>query len=245
MSQINTTLGNPVPHWPPNPDGFPFIRPTGKVRPSILVFRPSGATSFRDATQCCPRLSVNNERYIGRGSLSAIHDLVMPSVLTYMATLDDLIAAQVLKAFELPDWEPRLPVRPLWVTDGFVNWADDTVELHDKALGVGSRKLFEHLLQMLCDFRCGERHPTGDLRRVIPTSKGVWKLHPPKLRVYGWCPQQHAFVAITGALESDTKKDRSLNNKKRDEVLRFAKAHKVEHTILRGDISAIFPYPVK
>jgi hypothetical protein len=163
--------------------------------------------------------------------------------LTYMATIDDAVGAGSLVAFELPDWDRRLPIRPLWITPELCRWADETPELHDMALAVGRRTLFEHLLQLFCDFRCLERFHAGDLRRMMPNNKGVWKMHPARLRIYGWCPGQHQFVAVTYALEADTKSDRRLNNQKRDEVLTFIRANHLERTILRGDVLAVFPNP--
>jgi hypothetical protein len=161
-----------------------------------------------------------------------------------MATVEDAVITHVLEPFELPDWELRLPIRPLYVNPELLDWADDTPQLHDEKLAVGGRTLFEHLLVMLCDFRCAERCPphAGDLRRMTPTKKGIWKMHPPRLRIYGWCPAQHAFVAVTGALEAETKADKRLNDKKLNEVLDFIKKHGLQNTILRGDILAIFPH---
>jgi hypothetical protein len=158
-----------------------------------------------------------------------------------MATVEDAVAAKVLELYQLPDWELRLPIRHLWVAFEFWDWIDAKDDLHDMTFGVGGRTLFEHIEQMFCDFRCSQRYPAGDLRQVMPTSKGIRKMHPPKLRIYGWCPKPHAFVAVTGALEVETKRDKKLNDKKRDEVLSFIKTHKLEHTILRGDNLAVFP----
>jgi hypothetical protein len=33
-------------------------------------------------------------------------------VLTYMATIEDAVKAEVLEPYQLPDWESRLPIRP-------------------------------------------------------------------------------------------------------------------------------------
>ena len=158
-----------------------------------------------------------------------------------MATIEEAVAAQVLETFPLPDWEGRLPIRPLWVAFELWDWVDGKNELHDMALAIGRRTLFEHLEQMFCDFRCSQRFPAGDLKQMMPTKRGIRTMRPPKLRIYGWCPKPHAFVAVCGALEDDTKTDRKLNDNKRDEVLNFIKKHKLEHTILRGDNLAVFP----
>jgi hypothetical protein len=159
-----------------------------------------------------------------------------------MATVEDAVAAKVLEPYRLPDWEVRLPIRPLWVAFEFWDWADGRNDLHDMAVGVGRRTLFEHIEQMFCDFRCSQRFSAGDLRRMMPDTKGIRKMHPPKLRIYGWCPKpNNRFVAVAGALEWETKSDKKLNGKKRDEVLSFIKTHKLEPTVLLGDNLAVFP----
>jgi hypothetical protein len=158
-----------------------------------------------------------------------------------MATLEDAVKAKVLEPYTLPDWDLRLPIRPLWVAFVLWDWIDGRDDLHDMALGVGRRTLFEHIEQMFCDFRCSPRFPAGDLRQMLPNPKGIRKMHPPKLRIYGWCPAPHAFVAVTAAFESDTKTDKKLNDKKRDEVLAFIKANQLENLVLKGDNLAVFP----
>jgi hypothetical protein len=161
-----------------------------------------------------------------------------------MATVKDIVASEVIVPFEVPQWEPRLPLRPLWTTHDLLDWADTKSELHDKTFAVGRRTLFEHLLIMFCDFRCAERCPAhaGDLKRMTPTKHGIWKMHPPKVRVYGWCPDKFQFIAVTAALESETKTDRKLNDRKLKEVNDFIKNHGLEETVLRGDILAVFPH---
>ena len=168
--------------------------------------------------------------------------LFIGPLLTYMATLEDALATAVLEPFELPDWELRLPIHSLYVTPDFVKWGDDTTALHDKNFSIGGRTLFEHLVQTLCDFRCMEQFHCGDLRRLMPTSKGVWSMHAPGLRIYGWCPKQHEFVAVTGATEADTKKYKTLNAQKRKYVEQFIRQHSLNQTVLRGDILAVFPH---
>lgn len=161
-------------------------------------------------------------------------------LLTYMATLSEAVRAGRLGLFDLPEWERRRPLRPLYVTPELLAWADDTQRLHE--VTIGGRTLFEHLVQFLCDFRCNPDVHYGDIRRMLPTKGGVWRMYPPGLRVYGWCPARHAFVAVTAAVEADTKQDRRLNDRKRDEVLRFAWHARLTHTILTGDYLALFPH---
>lgn len=156
-----------------------------------------------------------------------------------MATIDNVIASKVLEPYVLPDWEIRMPIRSLWIASEFWDLFDAVPELHDEKLAEGRRTFGEHIEQIFCDFRCAPRPAHSDLKRMMPNSKGVWKLHPVGTRVYGWCPQPHSFVAVTLAIAQATKDDKSLNDKKRDEVLAFVKTHKL--SVLRGDINAIFP----
>jgi hypothetical protein len=156
-----------------------------------------------------------------------------------MATIDDAITSKAMEPYALPDWETRLPIRSLWVAGEFWDLFDAVPELHDEKLAQGRRTLGEHIEQIFCDFRCAPRPAPSELRRMMPTNKGVWKLHPAGTRVYGWCPRPHSFVAVTLAIAQATKDDKSLNDKKRDEVLAFVKTHKL--SVLRGDIHAIFP----
>jgi hypothetical protein len=60
-----------------------------------------------------------------------------------MATLADAVKHKVLEPYELPDWEHRLPIRPLLVAFEFWDWTDGKNELHDDKLSVGDRTLFE------------------------------------------------------------------------------------------------------
>jgi hypothetical protein len=112
---------------------------------------------------------------------------------------------------------------------------------------VGGRTLAEHIEQMFCDLRCSKRPAAGDLRRMMPNNKGVWKLHPTKTRLYGWAPKQDCLAVVTGALESATKDKTKgrINDQKRDEVLTFIKSHGLKQHVLLGDILAIFPPETK
>lgn len=105
----------------------------------------------------------------------------------------------------------------------------------------GGRTRSEHLLTTLSDFRCAERPGGGDLRRLMPTKEGVWKLHPPGLRAYCFFCAPHALVAVDLALEEDTKADKGLNDAKMQGVLSFLREHGLQQTILRGDHFVVLP----
>jgi hypothetical protein len=160
-----------------------------------------------------------------------------------MSTLKQIIAAGYLEPFELPEWERRRPERPLWVAPELMDWAHETPEMNDMPMALGRRTLCEHMLQMFADFRCDRHVHYSDLKRMLPTAGGIWHMYPPGLRIYGWVPAPHAFVAITGALAGRTKDDPRLNDRKRDEVTAFARRHALMHTIRSGDYLALFPHP--
>ena len=158
-----------------------------------------------------------------------------------MATIGDTVAAGRLVLFKPPDWEKRQPVRPLWATPELITWADTTQALHDPVLGMGQRTRFEHLLQMFCDFRCSRRLHAGDIKRVMPTKNGVWKMHPFGLRIYGWAPEPNEFAAVTWATVEETKVDKRLSDAKRKEVLAFLKANGLRYCVTYGDVANVFP----
>jgi hypothetical protein len=64
-------------------------------------------------------------------------------LLTYMATLEDVVASGILHPFELPTWEKRLPLWPLYVADSLFEGANARRELDDPALARGGRSLRE------------------------------------------------------------------------------------------------------
>mgnify|MGYP006983099743 CR=1 FL=1 len=145
--------------------------------------------------------------------------------------------------YELPDWEPRQAIRRLWIAKDFWVEFDAIDELHEVRASLGRRSIGEHIEAMFNDLRCAERPSAGDLRRMMPNKDGIWKLHPPGARVYGWCPFPESFVAVTLALEPDTK-DKSkgnVNNEKRNLVKQFIHTNKLEKYVVLGDILAIFP----
>ena len=156
-----------------------------------------------------------------------------------MATIQQAITKGALEPFALPCIETRMAQRALYVAPELYDWSDNQPELTNKTHSVGGRLLVEHLIQTLCDLRCAARPGGGDLRRLTPTRDRVWTLRPTKLRVYGWFCAPRVMVLISGALESETKLNRSLNDTMRDSVLKFAKRHELEETMMKGDLRAV------
>ena len=158
-----------------------------------------------------------------------------------MATITSIVQAKILEPYQLPDWEVRLPIRQLWISFEFWDWVEATRSLHDQHRKIGGRTLCEHMEQLLCDFRCAPRIGAGDIKRMMPTPDGIWKLHPKGMRLYGWAPQKDAMVIIAGALESETKIDKDLNNKRMAQVLEFISANELSDSVERGEIYVVFP----
>ncbi|MBN9086985.1 MAG: hypothetical protein J0J01_08765 [Reyranella sp.] len=157
-------------------------------------------------------------------------------MLTSLATTAHL-RATVLQSFDIPTDVDRLPIRPLHLTTELCDWIDGP--LYEDKRKIGGRTLYEHLEQYFIEFRCDDvLHAT--LRRMMPNKKGVWKMHPPGLRVYGWVPAPHQFIAVCAALETDTHSDKTLNDKRREEVRDFIKKHHVTE-IVYGDFLHAFP----
>lgn len=130
-----------------------------------------------------------------------------------------------------------MPIRLLHITQELEDWIDG--ELFQSGGKLAGRTAYEHLEQFFIDFRCDEV-VHANLRRMMPTQKGIWKMHPPLIRVYGWVPKPHSFVGVCARLEADTKKDKSLNDKCRDEVSAFLSHHQVTD-IVYGDFTDAFP----
>lgn len=159
-----------------------------------------------------------------------------------MATILDAVRLEVLKVFAVPDWDSRLPARPLYVAPQLWTQIDNEPRAHVETAKLGGRSPYEHLDAIFTDFRCGEKAIGNDqLKRLMPTTKGVWEMHPPGLRVFGWCPAPYEFVAVSVAIVEDLKADHDLYNQHRDGVLAFAKRHDLSSTITLGDYSVLFP----
>lgn len=158
-----------------------------------------------------------------------------------MATIRDALNARLLEEWPLPDTESRSPRRPLYIAGELYDWVDNAQDLYRIKANEGGRSRYEHLLQAFADFRCDARPLAGDLHRVIPTSDGIWKFHPVGLRVFGWVPAPHAFVAVRIGRTEDCHGPRSIANALRKDVLAFAIRHGLQGTIQPGDASALFP----
>ena len=167
----------------------------------------------------------------------------MQLLLTYMATIAECIRDGILAEFAMPDFDPREPRRRLLVATELFDWIDGTEKLYDQnwSRKNGGRTIAEHLERTFADFRASRFPLVGDIRRVQPASKGVWKIHSPGLRVFGWVPQPHEFVCVVADFVENTHGAGSTVRLKVGQVLNFAKIHGLEDTIKRGDHIALFP----
>ena len=160
-----------------------------------------------------------------------------------MATLlDALRPGGGLELVPIPDWEQRQAIRPLYATSDFLDRIETDPVLHDPKRMIGDRTLYEHLWERMTDFRCAERPGCGDLHLVIPVTKGVWKLHPVGLRVFGWAPHLHGLALVDYALADDTHKTKGLVAAKRETVLQFIRSYSLEETLLKGSYLEVFPH---
>lgn len=162
--------------------------------------------------------------------------------MTFRATISHGLSQGWIELFEVPEWESRMALRPLYVTPGFWTWIDNTPELHAPMKALGSRSIFEQIELMLIEFRCAERPPgASELRRMVPTKHGVWKAHPPGARLFGWVPEPGSLVVVSGERESIIKSNRPLYDQHLQGVMDYQKLHGLESWIVRGDYRAIFP----
>lgn len=159
-----------------------------------------------------------------------------------MATILDAVRREVLIPYEVPDWYDGVPVRPLYVAPQLWDWIDNEARAHKIESSLGRRSRYEQMEIMFAEFRCGPRAlGHAELKRMTPTANGVWKMHPPGLRVYGWCPSPHAFVAVKAAILEDVKADKKLSDSHRDDVLDFIQHAGLSSSIALGDYIALFP----
>lgn len=147
-----------------------------------------------------------------------------------------------LERFDVPEWYHGIPVRPLYVAPEFWSWVDDEDALHVVPRDGSRRTIYEQVEIMLADLRCAARPPGAhELRRLTPNKKGIWKLHPPGARLYGWFPAPGTFVLVSGATEADTKADKGRNASEVDKVEAFIRARGFGAFITLGDYRAVYP----
>jgi hypothetical protein len=161
-----------------------------------------------------------------------------------MATIADCIRSGVLVEFAMPDSDHREPRRKLFVAESLFDWIDGTERLYDRnwSKQSGGRTMAEHLERTFADFRASRFPLVGDLKRVQPDKKLVWKIHSPGLRIFGWVPQAHQFVCVTADFVENTHGPGSTVKLKISQVLDFANRHQISATMQRGDHIALFPH---
>lgn len=159
-----------------------------------------------------------------------------------MATILSALRLGIIEEYRLSEHEAREPRRPLYLASEFFDWVEETDELYDVGWSPrsGGRSRFEHLQQMLADFRCDQRPLVGDLNRVMPTRQGVWKMQCAALRLYGWVPARHSFVGVKAAFSEHVHGKGSQTDQIVEDVLAFARRHDLLRTMNRGDRIALF-----
>lgn len=159
-----------------------------------------------------------------------------------MSTIEQLVEGKILVPWEISEWERRTPLRSFLHTPELLKWFRDTPRTHDRSIVKGGRTPWEHYQLFFNDVCCARRPCVGDMKRLEPTKNGLWKAHPPTLRVFGWCYAKDSFVGITAALEVEIKdRENTITYKSEtSKVESFIKKHNLEHTILRGGHLDIF-----
>lgn len=160
-----------------------------------------------------------------------------------MATLEALTkgAAPPVSEYQLPEEDDRCAVRTLFMASEVFDTVDADPRYYDGSISEGLRTPLEHLQQFLNDLRCAARPRAGDLKRMMPTKDGIWKAHPPTLRVFGWVWAKYSFIPVSVGLEIDLKADKSLYDHHVAKVHSFIATHSLHSTVLPGDILALFP----
>ena len=159
-----------------------------------------------------------------------------------MATIADALRSSILETVPVPEWEQRLPIRPLYASPDFLDKIEEDAVLFDLKHAQGGRTLYEHLWQRLSEFRCARRPGSGDIHPVMPNHKGIWKMHSNGLRLFGWAPATHALALVEYALADETHSVKGLVARKREAVLAFIKTHGLTQTMMKGGYLEIFPH---
>ena len=88
---------------------------------------------------------------------------------------------------------PRdLPLRALYWTPGVSSWCQQLVQSGEVASGMLSYEL--QLNQAFADFVSGRPLASGLTRTEPPRNGGIWKLHTPNIRLFGWCVEPQTLV---------------------------------------------------
>jgi hypothetical protein len=143
-------------------------------------------------------------------------------MLTYMATLAELIACGELFEIE-PDLDPGVqPFRYLYAVPGFRRFLEGVQNL-ESAWNIEQTPA-EQLDDLLAEF-LGTEPLTVSWRfgPIYPAPgkpwPGVWELKTPDLRIFGWFPVQNKFIAVNGC-DAQKVKEYRLYGGFRDEVVR-------------------------
>jgi len=141
------------------------------------------------------------ERLTQRMPALRSREILIWRVLTYMATLEHLIATGKLKKHE-PDLEDaELPERVVCFTPELDTWLYDVLRIASRDRG---RDLtpFEQTEQIFYDFVIGRPMAYSiHIRQLDPLRQHVWELKTTDVRILGWFPKKAHFVAVCGALK--------------------------------------------
>lgn len=161
--------------------------------------------------------------------------------MTTPKAIKDALRAKVIEEWALPAHEGREALRRVYIAGEMFDRVDNDVSLHHAKEGEGGRTRYEQMLIALADFRCLQRPGGADIKRLMPTKKGVWSLHARGLRIFGWITEASAFVAVTYEHTEACHGRGSLVEARLADVLAFAEKYKLASTIQYGDLLALVP----
>lgn len=124
------------------------------------------------------------------------------SELTYMATVEHLVAVGKLKK-HVPDLDDdELPERLALLSPEFEAWAQTELK-PCPCLGGRFVTPFEQAEQILYEFVVGRPMAYSvHYRKLDPIGLHVWELKTPDVRIFGWFPRKCHFIAVCGELKN-------------------------------------------
>jgi hypothetical protein len=124
-------------------------------------------------------------------------------MLTYMATLEDLVAMGHLLPHRADLDNGELPDRAVYFDPAFDSGFGAKLPLLSRLHG---RKLTPHeqAEQLLYDFVIGRPMAYSvDYRKLDPLSAHAWELKTPDVRLFGWFPRRANLVIVSGELKDN------------------------------------------
>lgn len=130
-------------------------------------------------------------------------------------------------------------VRSIFWTNELASWCNELASSQEKPSGILS--FGEQINLAFADFIAGRPLASGVTRCDPPTGEGIWKLHTPDIRFFGWCDQPQTLVIVNAELKRRLVSEYGLTTKKmamRAVAIRRSLGIKAWQS---GDIRTAFP----